>query len=279
VTDPAVYRQQIDEWHAKREARLKADDGWLTLVGLFWLNDGKNLVGSSKEANIKLPASAPAKLATIDLANGKVTYSPVSGTSATIDDKPAVKMELKSDEGAGEPNVVKSGSVSFYVIKRGPKLGVRVKDTENAARRSFTGVDRYPVDPKWRVEAKLEPYSPMKQIPIVNILGMVEPTPSPGALVFQLDGKPYRIDPILEEGTDELFILVKDKTSGPETYGAGRYVYAPKPGADGKTVIDFNKLYNPPCAFTPFATCPLPPPQNRLPFRIEAGEKRYAGHH
>jgi uncharacterized protein (DUF1684 family) len=151
-----------------------------------------------------------------------------------------------------------------------------VKDHQNADRSSFAGLDYFPVNPKWILDAKYEAHVPHKMISIVNVLGMVEEMPSPGTLVFDVDGKTYRLAPVLEKGEKQWFIIFADATSGKETYGAGRYLYADPAGADGKVILDFNKSYNPPCAFTKFATCPLPPRQNRLPFRIEAGEKKYA---
>jgi len=163
------------------------------------------------------------------------------------------------------------------IVKRGDKVGVRVKDTESETRREFKGLEYYPIDPKWRIEARLEPYTPPKAIPITNVLGITEDETSPGALAFEVDGKTYRIDPILEKGETDLFVMIADQTTGKETYGAGRYLYVSPPDANGKVVIDFNKTYSPPCAFTNFATCPLPPQQNHLPFRIDAGEKKYTG--
>ena len=190
---------------------------------------------------------------------------------------------LRDDTDPQGPTVEKIGSLSFQVIKRGDKagdrFGIRMKDPQSAARKHFKGVTYFPADAKFRVEARFERYNPPKKVSITNVLGMTSDEVSPGALVFTLQGQTFRIDPILEQGETDLFIIFKDKTSGRETYGAARYVYAPPPDKNGKTVIDFNHAYNPPCAFTPYATCPLPPAQNRLPIRITAGEKKYAGGH
>jgi uncharacterized protein (DUF1684 family) len=187
--------------------------------------------------------------------------------------------ELRHDADENGPTIVQMGSIRFNVIKRGERFGLRVKDANARTRTEFAGLEYYPIDSQWRVEARLDPYNPIKKIPIDDVTGMRSESDSPGALVFTLDGKEYRLDPVLEEGSDELFLIFRDDTSKDETYPAGRYLYAARPGPDGKTVIDFNKAYNPPCAFTPFATCPLPPLQNRLKTRIEAGEKRYDGAH
>ena len=175
--------------------------------------------------------------------------------------------------------------MSYEVIKRsdvsGDKFGIRVKDTASEARKNFKGLDYFPINPAFRVVAHFEPYKPAKKIAITNVLGMTSQETAPGALVFKLQGKVFRIDPIWDMSDPEprnLFIIFKDATSGKETYAAARYMYAHPPDASGNTIVDFNKSYNPPCVFTHFATCPLPPPQNRLPIRIEAGEKKYAGH-
>jgi uncharacterized protein (DUF1684 family) len=264
AADPATYEKEIQTWRTERAQRLQREDGWLTLVALDWMKEGEN--------------TAPAKAGKIRLAAGKATLEP-SGKDLMIGDQPVTgPTPLLADADPNGPTVVRKGTVRFNVIKRGDRFAVRVKDAEAPTRKNFKGLESYPIDPKWRVEARLEAYQPPKQIPIVDVTGRTQDNPSPGALVFTIDGKEYRLDPILEEGSDEYFIIFKDETSKDATYQAGRYLYAKQPGPDGKVVVDFNKAYNPPCVFTPFATCPLPPPQNRLPIRVEAGEKRYAGH-
>jgi uncharacterized protein (DUF1684 family) len=200
------------------------------------------------------------------------------GVEIAADNKPVTApLQLRDDTDDNGPTILKLGSLLINVIKRGERVGVRVKDTESQTRREFKGLEYYPIDPKWRIEARFEPYQPAKAIPITNVLGMTDDETSPGALAFEVDGKTYRIDPILEKGETDLFVMIADQTTGKETYGAGRYLYVSPPDAGGKVVIDFNKTYSPPCAFTNFATCPLPPRQNHLPFRVDAGEKKYAG--
>ncbi|HVR40281.1 MAG TPA: DUF1684 domain-containing protein [Thermoanaerobaculia bacterium] len=276
---PANYESEVLKWRANRLTRLTADDSWLTLVGLFWLHDGTNHFGSDATKNdVVMPAKAPAECGTITLANGKVTLEPA--TAMTIGGKPVSgATELLPDSDPNGPTVVQLGTMRFHIIKRGARYGIRAKDPENEARTHFKGLDYFPVDPKWRIEAKFEPYNPPKKVAIVDVLGQTNEETSPGAIVFTVDGQTVRIDPILEQGAKDFFIIIKDATSRDATYPAGRYLYASPPGPDGKVIVDFNKAYNPPCAFTPFATCPLPPPQNRMPFRIEAGEKKYAGGH
>jgi uncharacterized protein (DUF1684 family) len=266
------FSKEEESWRETRRTRLTSESGWLTLVGLDWLNQGENAV--------KLPAK-PEITAHVTLAGNKATLQP--DPSLSIDGKPVTApVELK-DDGDENPTLVKAGTLSFLFIKRGDKAGeryaLRVKDSASEARTNFKGLDYFPADPKYRVEARFEAYNPPKKVTITNVLGMTSDETTPGALVFTLDGKEYRLEPILEQGESDLFIIFKDATSGKETYGAARYLYAHPAGAGGKTIVDFNKAYNPPCAFTPFATCPLPPPGNRLPVRIEAGEKQYAGHH
>ena len=253
------YDSEIRQWRAQRRTRLTANDSWLTLVGLYWLRDGVN--------NITLPTHPPTK-ARFVLQNGRVTLQPNTA--------------LRDDTDPKGPTILRKGTVSYEVIKRADvgsdRFGIRVKDSESEARKNFKGLDYFPANPAFRVQAHFQPYNPPKKIPIANVLGMTSDEASPGALVFTLAGKTFRIDPILEQGEKDFFIIFKDATSGKETYGAARYLYAHPPDANGNTIVDFNKSYNPPCVFTPYATCPLPPPQNRLPIRIEAGEKKYAGH-
>jgi uncharacterized protein (DUF1684 family) len=264
ISQPAT---EWDQWRSQRRARLMTDDSWLTLVGLFWLHDGTN--------DVPLP-TRPQINARFLLKNGRVTLlpNPPLGVKA-----PA---PLRDDTDAAGPTVIRGGTLSFVAIKRGDvkgdRFGIRVKDSASEGRKNFKGLDYFSYNPAFRVTAHFEPYKPPRRIAITNVLGMTSDEVSPGALVFKLGGKTYRIDPILEQGETDLFIIFKDATSGKETYGAARYLYAHPPDANGNTVVDFNKSYNPPCVFTPYATCPLPPPQNRLPIRVEAGEKKYAGH-
>jgi len=275
--EEAAYPVQIEKWRSERLRHLTADDGWLTVIALSWIEPGDNSIGTAPTNRIVLPAGkAPPVLGTIRLTGGKARLEVAPGVEVTHDGGKVQSLDLASDE-AGKPTIVRHGTLSFYLIQRGGRLGVRVKDSANAARKAFHGIDSYPIRSAWRLEARFEPYPPKKSIAIPNVLGTVSQEASPGAVVFEVGGKEYRLDAVDEPGEDEMFLIFGDRTNGSETYGAGRFLYAPRPGRDGKTVVDFNKAYNPPCAFTPFATCPLPPPQNRLPIAVEAGEKSY-GH-
>lgn len=266
--DTAAHAQEIRQWQKNRDERLRKEDSWLTLIGLHWLTEGENVVTLTR------PGAPPVRL----LRSGDQTILHAA-SPMTIGGKPVTgDVPLLADADKGGLTIVQMGSVRFNVIKRGDRYALRVKDAEAETRTHFKGLEYYPIDPKWRVTARFEAYHPPKKIPITDVTGMTSDNISPGALIFEVDGKEYRLDPILEQGSDEYFIIFRDATSRDTTYPAGRYVYAPQP-KDGRTVIDFNKAYNPPCAFTDFATCPLPPLQNRLPIRIEAGEKKYAGGH
>ena len=275
---PDAHRAEIEAWRAKRMASLKREDGWLTLVGLFWLEQGENRMGSDKKNRIVFPeGSAPKSMGSLDLAGETVTLHAKPDAGLTSGDKPVTTMVLKTDADE-EPTVLTNGRLRFYVIKRGKKLGVRVKDSKSAALAAFHGIDSYPVDMKWRFDARFEPYDPPKPVAVPNILGTVEQEKSPGAVVFDVGGKEYRIEAVKEAGSDDLFLIFGDQTNGFETYGGGRFLYAAPPDKDGRVVVDFNKAYNPPCVFTPYATCPLPPAANRLALRVEAGEKRFGDH-
>ena len=270
---PMTHEEDVNAWKARRVKNLTSETGWLTLTGLYWLKEGENKVGAASDMAVRLPQPAPTYVGSLNRKGSEVVFEPSAGVPLSV----TTKTVMKADS-SGDPTIVKLGTITFQVIERGDRLGVRVKDANNEARRNFQPLEYYPLNANLRVNAKLEPYNPPKEIPIVNVLGMTEKMVSPGALVFTIEGKEYRLDPVLEEGETDLFIIFGDKTNGTETYGAGRYMYAAPPDASGMTVVDFNKAYNPPCVFTNYATCPLPPRQNKLPIRIEAGEKEWAGH-
>jgi uncharacterized protein (DUF1684 family) len=279
ATDAAGERAAIEQWQARRAASLTSDTGWLTLAGLFWLKDGKNTFGSGASNALRLENAALAPQAGAFVKSGTtVSFVATPRSGITLDGKPVATVALVPDT-KGEPTVLASGSVSFFLIERGGKYGVRVRDKNNVHRTQFSGLQYFPVSSDWAFEARFEPYEPRRHVPITNILGMEENMESPGALVFSKDGREWRVDAVLEEpDATELFVMFADATSGKETYGAGRFLYLPLP-VNGKVPLDFNKAYSPPCAFNDFATCPLPPPQNRLALRVEAGEKSYAGSH
>jgi uncharacterized protein len=268
------YKTQIEQWHARRVEALTSDSGWLTVAGLFWLKEGRNTVGAGAGNQILLPkGSAPDKLGVFEFHNGATTFEPAPGADVSVDGKPAVASPLKSDA-SGAPDVIQIRDLTMYVIQRGKRFGIRLKDKNSKMRDEFTEIKYFPIDERYRVKAKFVPYHPPKMIPVPDILGETSNEPSPGYAEFTLNGHACRLDPVAEG--DVLFYIFKDLTSGKETYPPGRFLYADLP-KNGEVILDFNKAYNPPCAFTPYATCPLPPPENHLPIRIEAGELRY-GH-
>ncbi len=271
--DAAAYANEIEQYRTARLAELKSESGYLSLIGLFWLKEGENKFGSDPGNEIVLPKEKVSSgVGIFVLKNGVVRLEAPANSNITLADKLVTSLELKSDAD-DKPTVLHLGSLSLQIIKRSDKLGVRVKDKDNPARSNFAGIESYPADQKWRLEARFEPYSPPKRMPIINVLDMESSEESPGAVAFEVEGTAYRLDAIKEKGEPKLFMIFADSTSGKETYPAGRYLYVDPPDADGRMVIDFNKAYSPPCAFTKFATCPLPPKQNRLPFAVAAGEK------
>ena len=273
--DASAYRKDVEAWRAARLERLKSPYGWPSLVGLEWLKEGANTIGSAKDNAIVI-AKAPPHLGTITLHDGKASIVLDPKTNATIDDAKKTSADLL-DDSQPKPTMVGFDTVKFYFVVRGDKFGLRIKDSEAATRKQVVahGVENFDFDPGWRVEATWEAYSSPRGRGCQHHRPDRRSTVIPGAATFTRDGKTYRVEPMLENpGDEELFLVFADRTSGKETYGAARFLYAPMP-KDGKIVLDFNKSYNPPCAFTPYATCPLPTPQNRLDARVTAGEKKW----
>ena len=274
VTNSGEHEQEILAWRQRRVGTLRAPYGWLSLVGLHWLQEGENRFGSGSGNAIILPPGSGAGYAgSLWLEDGQVRVKAADGSGLTTDGEPVTSMVLRPDTG-GAPTELALGSVRLYLIERSGKLAVRVKDSEAETQKNFRGIDYYPIDSAWRVTARFEPYDPPRMLPIVNVLGMPEPEDSPGALVFDADGETHRLDAIGEG--ESLFIVFGDATNGSETYGGGRFVYTDLPSDDGTVILDFNKSYNPPCVFTAYSTCPLPPEQNKLPIAVRSGERVYA---
>jgi uncharacterized protein (DUF1684 family) len=270
------YVEGIEQWHAGRVQRLTGPAGWLALIGRHPLLPGTWSIGAAADNAIRL-AAGPAKFGTItSTADGKVTFALAEGVDGTIDGTTARHANLVP--GGDNPTYVRSGTVNFYVLESGGKRFVRVRDTESARRKNFAGIQSYPIDPAWRIEADWVPFEPVRMLRITNVVGITEDVPCPGKAVFQIEGRTYELLPVREEGEERLFFIISDATAGTETYEASRFFYA-EPPQNGKVILDFNKVYNPPCAFTPFTTCPLPPKENILPFPLRAGEKKYRGEH
>lgn len=273
-----AYEESLRSWRQHRLERLTAEDGWLTLIGLFWLQEGDNLVGSQAAAAVRLPVDrAPGLLATINLEGERLALRVAPGVEVHHRGRAVTAIELRSDS-EGDPTILEFGDLSLWVIRRGERFAARVRDRSHPARFQFRGIDTFPTAPEWRIEARLEAYRPPRAIPIPTVLGTVDEQPSPGAVVFEVAGRQRRLD-ALEGAEGRLFLVFADETSGRESYGGGRFLDSEPVQPDGSVVLDFNKAYNPPCAFTDYATCPLPPRQNRLGVRVEAGEKIYQRPH
>lgn len=270
------HQSEVEEWYLKRIASLKAEDGWLNLIGLYWLEVGKNSFGSGPESDLYLDSELlPKSLGTFELENKKVFFNPKTGGIKNQE----VEMEERTlvfDPVNKVSSILAFKSLRWNIIKRLDAYGVRVRDLETKAVTEFEGIERYPISLDWRFDAKFIPYEPARHITITNVLGQTSQNLCPGYVAFNKDGKNYQIDALVEG--DELFLIFADETSGGETYGGGRYIYVKKPNPNGSTMLDFNKAYNPPCVFTPHATCPLPPRQNILELEITSGEKNFGVH-
>jgi uncharacterized protein (DUF1684 family) len=264
-----AYVAEIAKWRADREARLKSESGWTTVVGLHWLEQGENSVGSSPKSAVVLPLPAPEKVGTITLSGKMAAFVADERATVTSKGKPVTTATLTEDV------PLEVGSITFYVIERGSRIGVRVRDKNAETRRSFRGLRWYDIDARWRIKARLEPPPKGRTVPIGTIVGDTIDLESAGYLVFTVNGREVRLEALYETPEhEELYVIFKDRTNGDSTYGAGRYMYPPLP-VNGVVDLDFNKAYNPPCAYTAFATCPLPPRQNWLPVPVTAGEKAY----
>ena len=270
-----AYEGEILAWRDERLARLSRPDGWLSLVGLHWITPGQTYVGSAKDNGTRL-AIGPPQVGMLSLGkDGSLSLSIPEGVELTVDGQPATGRVALVSDSPGPPTVVgfNKGDASFVVSKRGDRHGLRVRDALARSRTAFPGLDYFDTDPAFRVTARFEAHPAGKTIPIVNMLGMVEPMANPGRLSFEKDGKSYSIEAV-DEGDGQLFLIIADRTSGHDTYAASRFLYAAPAGKDGTTVVDFNKAYSPPCAFTAYSTCPMPPPENRLDLAVTAGEKK-----
>jgi uncharacterized protein (DUF1684 family) len=273
---PALAQDDVETWRAQRLERLQAPTGWLSLVGLHWLEPGTHTIGKAADNDIVL-ATGPAHLGTLVFAQNKATLAPLPDAGVTVEGQPVAAPVTLVPDSAATPTTIAfdAGQASFQLIERNGRFALRVRDARAPTRTGFAGIEHYPVDAAWTFEARFEPHPAGKTIPIVNVLGMTEPMKNPGVVVFEKDGKTHRLEAV-DEGDGQYFLIFADRTNRKETYGAGRFLYA-APAVDGKTVVDFNKAYNPPCAFSAYSTCPLPPPENRLDLAVTAGEKRYLG--
>ena len=270
--DSGTYVREVETWRRAREDRLKADGGWLTVAGLAWLAPGRNPFGAAATNAVVLPAhAAPANAGAFVVEGDRVTIEVAPGVAVTRAGKPVTRALLRSDAGGAEPDVLALGAVTMQVLSRGDKLAVRIKDMRNPARAAFKGLRWYPIDPAWRVTARFVPHPKPTTLKIDTVVGIQEAMVSPGYAELRIAGKTVRLDPVIEPGETNLFFIFRDGTTGRTTYGGGRFLYA-EPPRDGRVVLDFNRAYTPPCGFTAYATCPMPPAVNRLSIEIPAGE-------
>ena len=276
TVDP--YRAEIEKFRQQREAKLTSDTGWLTIAGLYFLTKPETTVGSGGDNDVVLPPGTPSKVGKFELAkNGKVSVTLEPGVQTTLlDGKPFAGGPIKSDD-PGPPDRLVLGAVQVWVHQSGERPAIRVRDKNNPLRKEFTGMKWYPVNDAYRVEGTFEPFDKPEELKIPNMLGDIDTMTVPGHVRFTLNGKEHRMLAVTENDTEFWFIF-RDLTSGEDTYPAARFLYTPRPDANGKLTLDFNRAENPPCAFNSYATCPLPPPDNRLQVRVEAGEKIYQRH-
>jgi uncharacterized protein len=272
-----AYTDEIEKWRAHRLSRITAADSWLALVGLHYLKEGANTIGSAKDNDVVIE-KLPARLGTVTVAaNGKVSLAVAADArDVRVDGKAVRAAELDWNEKT--PTQVTCGSITFFALDRNGRKVVRVRDSESERRKHFAGLDYFPIDPKWRIVGRWVPFEKAQIAMVPSSVGPALPTIIPGKAVFEHDGKTYELLGIDEQVGAPLFFVFTDATSGRETYGGMRFLYATA-NPDGTIVLDFNKAYNPPCVFTSFSTCPLPPKGNALPFPIRAGELKYRGEH
>ncbi len=278
--DEQDYIKSVQEWQQKRLDNLKAENGWLNPVGLHWLQEGENPFGSNEANNIVFPNKAPDFIGSIILFKDNLSVSINEDVDVFINDSLLKESEIVSDADKNTTSF-KLNSFRWHIIKRGDRYGIRLRDLESPLIDEITEIPSFPVDANWRIEAKFEKFDAPKEIAIPNVLGDTEYQKCYGELKFNIDGKDYALLPLGDGVNSSFFVIFADETSAEETYGAGRFLSVEKPDKNGNTIIDFNKATNPPCAFTDFATCPLPPKENIIPVKILAGEKinEHFGHH
>lgn len=280
----ANWEHELAAWHAQHVADLLKPDGWLSLTGLEWLQPGDNSFGTAADNKIRLAGNGAAHIGILHLEGNNVQLlAPSAGFPADlrVADAPAKaqRLPVEANKDRDAPHIT-IGTLNMYVIRREDRYALRVKDSKSPTLVGFHGLNWYDPDIKYRVTAKWIPYVPPKSVTLATLAGTTYAQPVPGAAEFDLGGKTYRLEPVIEDpAVPKLFFILRDSTSATTTYPACRFLYTVLPtyGLDkpGELLLDFNKLENPPCAYTAFATCPLPPPQNRLPIALPVGEKRY----
>ena len=271
--EDVLHRSEVESWRAKRHKQLSSPTGWLTLVGLEWLSDGENRIGSAVDNDIRIPGG-PAYWGSVSLTDGQLFFVR-SAEGITINGQACTSEPVALiPDTQGEPTVVASGRLSFQVIHRG-SFGLRIKDSQALSLRDFSGVNNYPIESGWRIEGLFEQAPEGSTLEIANVLGQIIPLSMFGTFVFEKGGKTHRLLAIGKASSSKLWFIFADRTNGRETYGAGRYLYSDGMPNGDRLVVDFNKAYNPPCAFNDYSTCPVPPQENRLDLLVSAGEKEF----
>ncbi len=280
AVDSVAYAADTKVWRTKRLDAIAGPDGWSTLAGLFWLDSARYTIGSDPRSTILLPSdNSPKQVGTLTLVDSTYLFRAAKGVPVLVDSARVDSVMLSNDKMAHAP-VLHIGSLTYRVISRGGKQALRVKDSSYVLRRDFKGLFYFPLDTSMRVLARLVPHPTPRTLRILNVIGQTDEYRSPGTLEFTIAGKPYKLTASFEgKDTTQYFVIFRDETSKESTYPAGRFMYATPADSAGYTILDFNRAYNPPCAFTAFATCPLPPAENVLRVALTAGEKRYAGPH
>ena len=271
------YTAEVTKFRQDREATLKGNAGWLTIAGLWFLTQPQSTFGSDPLNDIVFPPSAPPRAGTFEMRNGKVTVRAAEGVTFQLEGKSVTTMELKSDVPGPADRLSLGNELQFWVHNSGDRLSIRLRDQNSSLRKNFAGLSWFPVDPAYRVEATYKPFDKPKMVDVASLVGDSDKTPVPGLATFTLKGQTYSLEPFAEPDDPRFWFVFRDLTSQTETYPAARFLYTAAP-VEGKMILDFNKAENPPCAYNPYTTCPLPTEQNRLRTRIEAGEMKYKGH-
>lgn len=271
--DADGYSVQIEKWRKARLDALRAPDGWLSYTGSGRLRPGSYRVGTAADNDIGL-SSGPARLGLLTVEEGRIRFEAARGVDVRLRGQPVAQVQLVPEEAGRKADRLDVGSSQFYVVRTGPVYGWRFRDPEAPARHALSEIEHFPVDPRWRVNARWLPYAKPRPITLLTSIGTPLAAWIPGEAVFERDGHQYRLHPVTQPNDTKLFFIFSDRTSGKETYGGARYLFV-EPPANGTLVLDFNRAENPPCALTPHLVCPIAPPANRLDLAVNAGEKTY----
>lgn len=273
---PPRFADNLAGWTEHRETSLLSEEGWLNLVGLFWITEGTQTIGSAESSDFRLDTPAtPERLGEFERVGGEIWFT-ARTDGVEVAGRPIERLQLQIHQ--DPPQVIEYASLRLFLIPRGDRVGLRVRDLDSPLLHDFEGLDRFPVDEDFNLIARFEAWEVPRTLPIPNVLGEPLDEVSPGRVHFEIGGQGYSLLALEGGETGDLFIIFGDLTNGETTYGAGRFVYTSPPTSDNLVALDFNRSYNPPCVFTPFATCPLPPPGNRLPISIQVGEKSWREH-